>query len=116
MAKKKSNDIGSASGSTSFEKMGESIVDGVVGDIGARQSPNTISRPKKGPKGGGEPATAGHRKGNLERQGASLRPTTKLYEQNAPQASDTLKNTRPVKSSVGNRDFYTKRQYGQVQQ
>lgn len=111
----KSNSIGAAGG-TSFEKMGDSIVDQVIGDVGGRQSPNTISRPRSGGKSDKDPGAAGHRTGKLERQGASYAPTAKLYEQNAAAASQTQVNTRLVSSALGNRDFYAKRQYGQVTQ
>lgn len=115
MARTPSNHSGDAT-QTTFEKMGDDIVNSVVGSVMARQSPNTISVPRKGPTGSQEPATANHRSQVLERHGASLHPTATLYKQNAAEASATMRNTRMVPSAIGNRDFYAKRQYGQAQQ
>ena len=115
MARTPNNHSGDAC-TTTFEKMGDSIIDQVVGNVMARQSPNTVSVARKGPTGGQEPATANHKSNVLERGGASLHPTATLYKQNAAEASATMRNTRLVPSALGNRDFYAKRQYGQAQQ
>lgn len=98
---------------TSPAKMGVEMAQPVAN---AAQSPNTKSRPRGGPRGGAEPATAGARQGHQERLGAKFAPQMPLYEQNAPEASLTQRNVRVIPSAVGNRDFYLKRQYGQVQQ
>lgn len=72
---------------------------------------------KKNSKGGAlESATASHRAGIQEKLGAQLHPTATLYKQNAAEASATQRNVRTVPSAVGNRDFWYKRAYGQVQQ
>jgi hypothetical protein len=63
-----------------------------------------------------ESATAKHRAGIMERNGASLRPTAMLYASNAASAGSTQRNVVTVPSAIGNRDFWTKRQYGQNQQ
>lgn len=112
MARTPSNHSGDAT-VTTFPKMGDDIVNSVVGSVMARQSPNTISVAKKGPTGGSEPATANHKSNISERGGASLHPTATLYKQNAAEAGATMRNTRMVPSAIGNRDFYARRQYGQ---
>lgn len=85
----------------------------------AAESPNVQYRPRGvAGKGGSIPdaGTAGHRTGHQERLGAKYAPQMPLYVQNAAAASETQKNVRLVPSAIGNRDFWTKRQYGQVQQ
>lgn len=57
--------------------------------------------------------TATHRKGAIERLGASYAPRVNYVYPNQPEASQTLRNVRIVPSAVGNRDFWNKRQYGQ---
>lgn len=66
-------------------------------------------RPKGGPTGGGEPATANHRQATQERLGFKGAPQTTLYAPNAPEAAATQRNVRLVRSSIGNRDFYDAR-------
>lgn len=103
---------------TSFPKMGDDGIPNSVVNISGQRSKYTTPVPKTGnAKGGsGEPATASHRTGKLERLGAKGAPQATLYKQNAAEASATQRNVRTVPSAVGNRDFYSKRQYGQVQQ
>ena len=101
---------------TSFEKVGENYAKNASNLSGA-PSKNTIPVKKKGSAGGAlEAATAAHKKNIPERLGAKLHPTAVLYKQNAAEANDTQKNVRTVPSAIGNRDFYNKRQYGQVAQ
>ena len=81
------------------------------------QSPNVKSVRKNNSKGGaGEPQTANNRTGHQERLGAKWAPQMPLYAQNAAEASQTGRNVRILPASTGNRDFWYKRQYGQVQQ
>jgi hypothetical protein len=99
---------------TSPAKMGESMA---VAKSTASQSPNVKTVRKNNSKGGSpEAATANHRTGHQERLGAQWAPQMPLYEQNAASASETQRNVVPVRSAVGNRDFWEKRKYGQVQQ
>lgn len=100
---------------TSPQKMGEEMAHPVAT---GPQSPNLAYTPRGPSKGGSIPdaGTKQNRTNHQERLGAQFAPQMPLYEQNAAAANDTLKNTRRVNSAVGNRDFYLKRQYGQVQQ
>lgn len=98
---------------TSPAKMGEEMAHA---QAVSAQSPNVKYQPRGNSKGGPEQATANHRTGIQERLGAKYAPQMPLYAANAPEASLTQRNVRVVPSAVGNRDFYLKRQYGQVQQ
>lgn len=98
---------------TSPAKMGEEMAHPRAN---AAQSPNVKYQPRGGAKGGTEPATANHRSGHQERLGAKWAPQMVMSAPQAPEASLTGRNVRIVRSAVGNRDFYLKRQYGQVQQ
>lgn len=113
--RKRKGKAGLAPTVTSPAKMGEEMAHPRAN---AAQSPNVKYRPRNNSKGGSIPdaGTAGHRTGHQERLGAKYAPQMPLYEQNAAAASETQKNVRVVPSAVGNRDFWTKRQYGQVQQ
>ena len=94
----------------SFPTMGS-----VAAPVNASAAPsrNTASVPKKATATGMlESATASHRPGILERQGASLRISTTLYKANAAEASSTQRNVRLVPSALGNRDFWDRRNYG----
>lgn len=99
----------------SFPTMGTSVATSVV-NVSGTPSNKTKRVPKKGNSKGGmlEAVTASHRQGVLERLGAQLRPTAALYAPNAAEAGLTQRNTRVVPSAIGNRDFWAKRQYGQV--
>ncbi len=59
-------------------------------------------------------ATANHRAGLLEPQGARWGIRETLYAANAAAASDTERNVRTVPSAIGNRDFWDARQRSQV--
>ncbi len=98
---------------TSPAKMGEEMAHPTSV---ASQSPNVKYQPRGGATGGPEQATANHRTGHQERLGAKYAPQMPMYAPNAPEASMTMRNVRPVPSAVGNRDFWSKRSYGQVQQ
>lgn len=98
---------------TSPAKMGEEMAHP---RSNAAQSPNVKYQKKGGPTGGAEPATANHRSGHQERLGAKWAPQVLMSSPQAPEASLTQRNVRTVPSAIGNRDFYLKRQYGQVQQ
>lgn len=105
---------------TSPAKMGEEMAHPRAN---AAQSPNVKYQKKKGPRGGGEPATAGGRKGVLtddnrvpqspERLGAKWAPQMVMSAPQAPEAAQTQRNVRVLPSAVGSRDFWLKRQYGQ---
>lgn len=110
MAKKKSDNIVTTDDPSLRPTMG----------TGASRLSN-VAKPIKGrsvkknnAKGGFlESATAKHRAGILERNGASLRPTATLYAANAASAGDVQRNVVTVPSAIGNRDFYQRRKYGQ---
>ena len=84
--------------------------------VNARQPIKGRSVPRTGNRKGGmlEAATQAHRAGIQEKDGAQLRPTAKLYEANAAEAGLLQRNTVLVPSALGNRDFYTRRQFGQT--
>ena len=110
MAKKK----GLAPTTTSPAKMGEEMA---KAQSTSSQSPNVQYAPRGGAKSGAPVGTiSGVRPGHQERLGAKFAPQMPLYEQNAPEASLVQRNVRVLPSAVGNRDFWLKRQYGQVQQ
>jgi hypothetical protein len=99
---------------TSPAKMGEAMAHPAPNSA---QSPNAKLRPRGGAKSDAPVGTIqGVRPGHQERLGAKFAPQMPLYAPNAAAAADTGKNVRVLPSAVGNRDFYLKRQYGQVQQ
>lgn len=100
---------------TSPAKMGEEMAHA---QANSAQSPNVKYRPRGGGNKGGaaEAATRSHRAGHQERLGAKFAPQMALYAPNAAASSETGRNVRTLPSAVGNRDFWFKRQYGQVQQ
>lgn len=105
---------------TSPAKMGEEMAHP---RSNAAQSPNVKYRPRGGAKGGSDPATAGGRTGVLtqdtgrERLGAKWAPQMQMGSPEVlPPAQATQSNVRLVRSAVGNVDFWSKRQFGQVQQ
>lgn len=98
---------------TSPAKMGESMA---VAQTVASESPNVQYRPRNNGKSDAPEGVKANRTGHQERLGAKYAPQMPLYEQNAAAASETQRNVRVLPSAVGNRDFYLKRQYGQVTQ
>lgn len=98
---------------TSPAKMGEEMAHPTAN---ASQSPNVKYQQRGHGKGGSDPATATVRPGHQERLGAKWAPQMVMSAPQAPEASQTGRNVRVVQSAIGNRDFYLKRQYGQVQQ
>lgn len=100
---------------TNFPKMGKSMAQ--ANNVSGAPSKNTKPVRKKNSKGGsGEPATASHRQGTQERLGFQGAPQTTMSYPNAPEAAQVLRRVYTVPSSLGNRDFYLKRQYGQTGQ
>lgn len=97
---------------TTFTKVGDSVAKVATATSRGVQRGKLV---KKGNSKGGmlEGATQAHKANILERNGASFAPKAVLYAANAPEAAQTLRNTRIVPSAVGNRDFYLRRQYGQ---
>lgn len=99
---------------TDFPTMG---VEASQASAAADYSPNLKFRPRGGSSGGtAEAATAGHRTGHQERLGAKYAPQMSMVTANAPEASLEQRNVRLLPSSIGNRDFWAKRELGQVQQ
>jgi len=96
-----------------FATMGQGNADAV--NVSGAPSKNTKPVAKKGGAGGMiAAATASHRPGILERNGASLRISTTLYKANAAEAGDTQRHVRIVPSALGNRDFWAARQDAEV--
>lgn len=87
----------------------------VASTVNARQPEKGRATKKSGNAKGGmlEAATAAHRAGIQEREGASYAPRAILYAANAPEAAQTQRNVVTVPSAAGNRDFYLNRRYGQ---
>jgi len=83
-----------------------------------KQSPNVKNVRKNNSKGGSIPdaGTATNRSDVLERMGHKGAPQMSHVYPEAPEARALQRNVRLVPSSVGNRDFWDKRKYGQVQQ
>ncbi len=100
---------------TSPAKMGEEMAHA---QSTASQSPNLKSQAKHGGVGGAaEAATKSNRTGHQERLGAKWAPQMVMGNPDVnPSAAATGRNVRVVPSAVGNRDFWNKRQFGQVQQ
>lgn len=99
---------------TSPAKMGESMAH--PNSVSA-ESPNVQYRPRGHSKDAAAVGTiSGPRSQHQERLGAKFAPQMTMYAQNAAAASETRRNVRLVPSAIGNRDFYLKRQYGQVMQ
>jgi hypothetical protein len=98
---------------TNPAKMGEEMA---YAQATNAQSPNLKSVAKGGSKSGAPVGTKSQpgRRNIQERLGAQFAPQMTLYVQNAAEASQTLRNTHPVPSAVGNRDFFLRRQYGQT--
>lgn len=109
MAKKQAQSTGS------FPTVGTSVATSVQNLSGA-PSKNTKPVKKTGNAKGGflEAATAKHRPGILERNGASLHPTATLYQANAAAAHDVQRNVRIVPSRTGYGDFWAGRSYGSM--
>ena len=100
---------------TSPAKMGEEMAKAQSTNA---QSPNVKNAPRHGGVGGApEAATASVRSGHQERLGAKWAPQMLMGSPEVlPSAQATGSNVRTLPSAVGNRDFWYKRQYGQVQQ
>lgn len=97
---------------THFETMGTSAA---YAQVVSDPSPNLKFRPKYGPSADETViGTKGNRQGVQERLGAQYAPQVTIVQPNEPEASQTQRNVRLVPSSVGNRDFWLKRQYGQT--
>ncbi|WP_188187570.1 hypothetical protein [Nonomuraea sp. SYSU D8015] len=81
-------------------------------------APSSYTKPvrKSGNAKGGMIEAAlseGVRRQTHERHGATYAPRAQMVVGNDPAESANLRNTRIVRSAVGNRDFWAKRQYGQ---
>lgn len=108
MAKKNASQINTGS----FPTMGT-----VAAPVNASAAPsrNTTPVAKKSPVGGMlETATAAIRPHRLnETNGAQHRITASAYApQTSPEAGSTYRNVRLVRSAIGNRDFWDKRNSG----
>lgn len=70
-----------------------------------------VLRPKGGPTGGGEPATANHPRQVFERMGARRRIEVKLPGAQSPEAGATQANGRILPATKGSRqNFFSGRQ------
>jgi hypothetical protein len=93
-----------------FPTMGTTVADSVSAVSGQPK----LSVKKNNAKGGFlESATAAHKANIQERLGAQLTPSANIVYPNSPESSLTQRNVTLVPSSVGNRDFWDKRKYGQ---
>lgn len=94
---------------TSFEKMGDSIVSHVLNLSGQRSS-YTMSVPKK--SGGKSVQTSGkaNRSATMihEANGPKCHVVATLYKANAVQANDVTRGIRLLKPAKGDRDFSPK--------
>ncbi|MFI6512932.1 hypothetical protein ACIBCT_35485 [Streptosporangium sp. NPDC050855] len=98
---------------TKFPTMGTSAA--TVNNVSGASSPYTTEVRRHGGVGGMIEAalTEGVRRQTHERHGASYAPRAQMVVGNDPAAEANLRNTRLVRSAIGNRDFYARRQYGQ---
>lgn len=97
---------------SNFPTMGTSAAH--ANNVSAAPSANTKLVPKKMAAGGSpEPDTAVARTHTMERNGFKGAPQMNHVYAQAPEAGLTYRNVRLVKSSIGNRDFYDRRAYGQ---
>lgn len=100
---------------TTFEKMGESIPHSVV-NLSRPDSPYTTATAKKTKGRGSSPTGKKSNRGATmihEANGPQFHISATLYHQNAAEASSVQKNTKLMKAAVGDRDFWSKRSYGQ---
>lgn len=100
--------------STDFPKMGESMEH--VLNLSGERSPYTKSTPRKTMGRGSSPTGTAAIRGRTmikEANGPCFHIKATLYSQNAAEASAVTRNVRIMPSAVGNRDFWSKRQYGQ---
>lgn len=83
-------------------------------NVSGAPSTKTTLVPKTGnAKGGSDPATATHRENVMERNGFKGAPQVNHSYPQAPEASQTQRNVRIFAPAIGNRDFYSRRQFGQ---
>lgn len=100
---------------THFEKMGESLLHNIV-NLSAERSPYTMTTPKKTQGRGASPTGVKRNKGAYmiqEAHGPQFHISATLYRENAAESSMVLRNARIVRSAIGDRDFWSARQYGQ---
>lgn len=102
---------------SSFPTMGESLFSSVVNLSGKRTS--YTKSEARGRSGGADVPGAGtkaNRGASLihEANGPVNKPVAMLYAANAAEAHSTQRNVRLVPSSVGNRDFWAKRESGPI--
>lgn len=96
---------------TSPAKMGEEMA---YPQPNSAQSPNAKIVPRTGAKSDAPVGViSGVRQGHQERLGAKYAPQMPMNVPVDPNAGLVGRNVRVVPSAVGNRDFWTKRQFGQ---
>lgn len=102
---------------TSFPKMGESLLQSVVNLSGERSPYTTQVGKKTGGRGASPTGRSAHRGQTMihEAHGPACHIQATLYKANAVEANDTMRNVHVVPSVVGRPDagFWSKRQYGQ---
>lgn len=114
MAKRQTRTYGGGT-TTHFEKMGESLVQNVV-NLSSERSPYTTTVPRKTQGRGASPTGVKKNKGAYqirEAHGPQFHISATLYAANAAEASTTQRNTRVMRAAVGDRDFWSARQFGQ---
>lgn len=99
--------------SSNFPKMGEHPLEGSIVNTSGNRSPYTHPRPEYAPTGGQDAASAGGRgvgpMATGENAGPRFAPVTTISYPNSPEASETGRALRTVRSAIGNRDFWDKR-------
>ena len=99
----------------SFSVMGTSVPQSVM-NVSKGNSKYTTSVPKKTMGRGSSPTGTTGKRGAVkinEANGPKCHIVSTLYKRNAAAASETQRNVRVMPSAIGNRDFWSKRQYGQ---
>lgn len=103
-----------------FPKMGEHALEDSLVNVSGDRSPYTKDVARKGPSGDvlatGGKANKGQISMSGEHNGPRFAPVTTISYPNAPEASQTGRGMRTVRSAVGNRDFWDSRssQSGEV--
>lgn len=102
---------------TSFPKMGdEGIPNSFVNMSGDRSGAYTTLVGRKTMGRGKSPTGVKKNRGRTminEAHGPTFRPVATLYKANAASANDTQRNTKLMKPAMGDRDFWSKKSYGQ---
>lgn len=97
---------------SNFPKMGENPMVGTLVNVSGNRSPYThpVARPSQGDAlATGGTAIRGASSMSGEHNGPRFAPVTTICFPNSPEASQTGRGLRTVKSAIGNRDFWDRR-------